>query len=69
MSVKSTVPCPLAADLTGDCQVRMDDFSVLASQWQMTGDPGNCTLTADLAGGDCAVTLADLLVLAGEWMN
>ena len=64
-----TVPCPLAADLTGDCSVRMDDFAVLALQWQETGNPADCGLTADIAGNDCAVTLDDLLVFAGQWLE
>jgi hypothetical protein len=63
-----TVPCTLAADLTGDCHVKLDDFAILAAQWLQTGDPGSCTLTADLAGSDCAVTLDDLAVLIDEWL-
>lgn len=64
-----TVPCPLAADLTGDCHVRLDDFAVLAAQWLQSGDPGNCPLTADLAGDDCAVTMDDLAVMIDEWLQ
>ncbi|AQT67720.1 hypothetical protein STSP2_00868 [Anaerohalosphaera lusitana] len=68
-TVEVTVPCTLAADLTGDCQVRFDDFAVLASEWMMTGDTADCALTADIAGSDCTVDMADLEVLAGEWLN
>ena len=63
------VPCPLAADLTGDCHVRLDDFSILASQWLQTGNPVDCSLTADLAGDDCAVTVEDLIMMIDEWMD
>ena len=63
------VPCPLSADLTGDCHVKMDDFSILASQWQQTGDPVDCLLTADLAGGDCHITLEDILIMASQWLE
>lgn len=64
-----TVPCALAADLTGDCHVRLDDFAVLASEWLAAGDPAACALAADLAGDDCAVTLADLAVLMDAWLE
>lgn len=64
-----TAPCTLTADLTGDCHVKLDDFAILAAQWLQTGDPGSCTLTADLAGSDCAVTLDDLAVLIDEWLQ
>jgi hypothetical protein len=64
-----TVPCPLASDLTGDCHVLMDDFAALATQWQQSGDPGNCLLTAELAGNDCTVTLDDLMVMVTEWLQ
>jgi hypothetical protein len=64
-----TVPCPLTADLTGDCRVRLDDFSILASQWQQSGDPGNCQLSADLTADDCSVTMADLIIMINEWLE
>ena len=64
-----TVPCPLAADLTGDCSVRLDDFSILAAQWLLSGDPGNCPLSADLTGDDCSVTQADLIIMINEWLD
>ncbi len=64
-----TIPCELAADLTGDCRVLIDDYAVAAAQWLATGDPQNCTLTADIAGGDCTVTAADLAVLMNEWLK
>jgi hypothetical protein len=31
-------PCPLAADLTGDCVVDVADLAVLASEWMMDGN-------------------------------
>jgi hypothetical protein len=64
-----TVPCTLVADLTGDCHVLLDDFAVLAAEWLLSGDPGSCPLTADLAGDDCAVTFADLAVMIDEWLQ
>jgi hypothetical protein len=64
-----TVPCPLLADLTGDCQVKLDDFSILASQWQQSGNPADCLLTADIDGDDCDITLEDFMVMASQWLE
>jgi hypothetical protein len=54
------------ADITKSGQVDMDDFSVLAAQWQVA--PG--TLSADIAphGGDGCVDILDLLMLAEYWL-
>ena len=64
-----TVPCPLIADLNGDCHVRLDDFSIFAAQWMQSGNPADCTLTADFVGDDCTVTIEDLIVMINEWLE
>jgi hypothetical protein len=63
------IVCPLLADLTGDCHVSLPDLVVLCGQWMASEDPGNCTLSAELAGGDCKVNLNDFAVLQSEWQQ
>jgi len=61
--------CPLLADLTGDCRVDIQDLQTFAAQWLASGDPGDCSWTADLHGADCKVDLRDLAILAFEWLQ
>jgi len=48
-----TCTAPIPVDLTGDCQVNMDDFSLLAAQW--TDDPATVELVVN---GDFAADLS-----------
>ncbi len=59
----------IASDLNGDGFVRLDDFAILAMQWQLSDEPDNCLLSAELAGDDCFVTIADFEFMVSEWMN
>ena len=45
------------------------DLSMLADKWLVSGDPGNCQLTEDIAGNNCSVDLADFAALAQEWLT
>ena len=66
--VVTSIACSLFADLTGDCQVNLDDLYVLAGQWLSQGDPQYCPWSADVGGEDCHVTIEDFAVLASEWL-
>ena len=59
----------IASDLNHDGYVRLDDFAILAMQWQLAGDIDNCTLISELSGTDCEIDLADLEVMAVEWLG
>jgi len=61
--------CLLTTDLTGDCHITLDDFSILASQWLQSGNPAACALTADLANDDCVVNSDDLMALIADWLK
>jgi hypothetical protein len=61
--------CALSADLTGDCHVDSVDLMIFVAQWLDMGLPGNCPLSADLAGNDCQVDLLDFAVLASQWLK
>lgn len=63
-----TVPCPLVADITGDCHVLLNDFSILALEWLKQGDPTDCHLSSDLTG-DCLVSVEDLKEMIKEWLE
>lgn len=67
--VITTTSCPYKADLTGDCQVNLQDLAVFAGQWLDTADPAYCPLSADLAEDDCHVNLADYAFLASQWLQ
>ena len=49
-------------DFNKNGAVHLNDFAVIASQWQMTGSG----LTADLNGND-SVDMDDLLIFIGNW--
>jgi hypothetical protein len=50
-------------DLTGDWFVNLEDFTVMAREWQL------CTeTTTDLTGEGC-VTMEDLKILVGSWLE
>jgi hypothetical protein len=49
-------------DFDKDGTVKLNDFAVMASQWQMTGSG----LTADLDGND-SVNIEDLFIFTGNW--
>jgi hypothetical protein len=53
----------LAGDLTGNGAVNLDDFTILAAQWQLCNNP-----TADLTGDGC-VNLEDVLLMSEYWMD
>lgn len=67
-SANATVPCELTSELSGDCHITYEDFTVLAGQWLETGTPPACP-AADVAGGDCTVNLTDLQAMINEWLN
>lgn len=53
----------LAGDFTGEGRVNLEDFAILAEQWQ------SCTeTTADLTGDGC-VYLDDVLLMSEYWMD
>jgi hypothetical protein len=53
------------ADLTGDGEVNLDDWAILASQWQMTGWYEH---TADINRSG-VVNAADLHIMAIQWLE
>lgn len=61
--------CPLRGDLSGDCDVDMEDLAIFISQWTQSIDPYYCTLSANLAGEDCTVQLDDFALFAADWME
>ena len=61
-SFSLSFPAAAPGDFDKDGAVKLNDFAVIASQWQMTGSG----LTADL-DEDGAVNMNDLLIFIGNW--
>lgn len=62
--------CPaVRGDVTGDCRVDLDDFSVLVEAWLTTTDSPNWESYTDIApvGGDGIVNTADFAVMSQAW--
>ncbi|MBN2842732.1 MAG: hypothetical protein JXM68_06555 [Sedimentisphaerales bacterium] len=64
------IPCPLTADFTGDCQVDLYDFAIMAKAWLSSDGSDNWNQICDIstpANGN--IDIADLAELAGQWLN
>jgi hypothetical protein len=63
-----TPSLPLAADLSGDCEVDFIDFTIFASYWL-----NDCTVepcgAANLDNSDNIIDWSDLAVLASDWLR
>ena len=53
-------------DFTGDCEINMGDFSVLALNWQQ--DNGGIDI-APLFSPDGVIDIKELLILAEHWLE
>lgn len=53
----------LAGDITGEGRVNLEDFAILADQWQSCDNP-----SADLTGDGC-VHLDDVLLMSEYWLD
>ena len=57
--------CP-DGDISGNCQVDMEDFAILSSQWLDVPSAPSADIAP--AGGDNFVDMQDLRVLAADWL-
>ncbi len=64
------IPCPYTADFTGDCQVDLYDFAVMATAWLSSAGSDNWNQLCDISvPANGYIDIADLAELAGQWLN